>query len=52
MSTSTSLFVGSSELARLMSETDWRSTALGDAATWPQSVRAIIRMMLTSRYAM
>ncbi len=35
-----------------MAATDWGATGLGDTAAWPQSVRAIIRMMLTSRYAM
>jgi signal transduction histidine kinase len=46
------LFVGSSELATLMREAEWRQTPLGDPEHWPQSVRTIIRMMLTSRYAM
>ena len=46
------LFVGTSELARLMREKDWGRTAGGRPERWPQSVRAIIRMMLTSRYAM
>jgi signal transduction histidine kinase/DNA-binding response OmpR family regulator len=46
------LFVGSSELAALMRHVDWRHTPLGPADSWPQSVRTIIRMMLTSRYAM
>ena len=46
------LFVGSSELARLMRTTDWSQTPVGVPATWPASVCAIIRMMLTSRYAM
>jgi signal transduction histidine kinase len=47
-----SVFVGSSELAALMREVDWSRTAVGPVARWPQSVRAILRMMLTSRYAM
>ena len=46
------LFVGSSELAMLMRQTDWDHTALGKTSEWPQGVRAILRMMLTSRYAM
>jgi signal transduction histidine kinase/DNA-binding response OmpR family regulator len=46
------VFVGSSEVARLMRERDWRSTPLGPVDRWPQSVRAILRTMLTSRYAM
>jgi hypothetical protein len=46
------LFVGSSELAGLMRGFDWARTAVGPVEQWPQSVRAILRMMLTSRYAM
>ena len=46
------LFVGKSEVAALTRQLDWTSTPMGPAEAWPQSVRAIIRMMLTSRYAM
>jgi signal transduction histidine kinase/DNA-binding response OmpR family regulator len=46
------LFVGSSEVAALMRHTDWSRTAVGPVDSWPQSVRALVRMMLTSRYAM
>src|SRR5262249_56905479 len=46
------VFVGPSELAALMRDVDWSQTAVGPVARWPQSVRAIVRMMLTSRYAM
>ncbi len=46
------LFVGTSELASLMRTTDWSQTPVGVPGTWPASVCAIIRMMLTSRYAM
>jgi hypothetical protein len=46
------VFVGSSELATLMRKADWGRTAVGPVDRWPQSVRAILRMMLTSRYAM
>ena len=35
-----------------MCPTDWSETAVGVPARWPQSVCAIIRLMLTSRYAM
>jgi signal transduction histidine kinase/two-component SAPR family response regulator len=47
-----SLFVGSSELATLMRRTDWTQSAVGAPHLWPQSIRALVRMMLTSRYAM
>ncbi len=46
------LFVGGSQLAELMRATDWAKTPVGPAEEWPQSVRAILRLMLTSRYAM
>jgi signal transduction histidine kinase len=49
---SDTLFVGTSELAALMRRTDWAATSMGPIEQWPQSVRAIVRMMLTSRYAM
>jgi len=52
MQPSDTLFVGSSELAALMRSTDWGRTAVGVPEQWPQSVRAIVRLMLTSRYAM
>jgi signal transduction histidine kinase len=47
-----SVFVGRSELAVLMREVDWSRTAVGPVTHWPQSIRAILRLMLTSRYAM
>ena len=31
---------------------DWASTPLGPPADWPQSLRSIVRMMLSSRYPM
>jgi signal transduction histidine kinase len=49
---SNTLFVGQSELATLMREKDWSATPMGPIDQWPQSVRAILRMMLTSRFAM
>src|SRR3954469_12815135 len=52
MQPSDALFVGSSELAALMRSTDWGRTGVGPPEHWPQSVRAIVRLMLTSRYAM
>ena len=46
------VFVGTSDLAALMRRIDWRQTPVGATEQWPQSVRAIVRLMLTSRYAM
>jgi signal transduction histidine kinase len=36
----------------LMRQLDWRRTPLGPPAEWPHSLRTIVRVMLTSRYAM
>ncbi len=46
------LFPGSTEMARRMRDVDWSRTAVGPIDVWPYSVRAIVRMMLTTRYAM
>ena len=40
------------ELAALIDSRDWSDTPLGSAATWPQSLRTVLGIMLTSRYAM
>ncbi len=31
---------------------DWSRTPLGDAASWPQSLKTVVRIVLDSRYAM
>ncbi len=46
------LFAGGGEMAALMRAADWSKTALGPFETWPQSLRVVIRILLTSRYAM
>jgi signal transduction histidine kinase/response regulator RpfG family c-di-GMP phosphodiesterase len=46
------LFPGTAEMAERMRAVDWSLTAVGPIEGWPHSVRAIIRMMLTTRYAM
>jgi PAS domain S-box-containing protein len=46
------LFGADGELSRLMQARDWSSTSLGPVASWPQSLKIIIRIMLDSRYAM
>ena len=46
------LFPGDSELAGLMRAHDWASTPLGTPETWPQSLKTIVRILLTSRYQM
>ena len=40
------------EVGALMREMDWTTTALGPPDSWPQSLRTVVRIMLTSRYAM
>jgi signal transduction histidine kinase len=52
MSSADTLFVGSSELAALMRGLHWDDTGAGAVDHWPSGVCAIVRMMLTSRYAM
>ena len=39
------------ELAALVRDFDWSATPLGDRETWPQSLKTIVRVMLTSRFA-
>jgi signal transduction histidine kinase/DNA-binding response OmpR family regulator len=46
------IFVGDSEMASLMRAVDWSATSLGPVSRWPQSLRAVVRLMLTSRFAM
>ena len=46
------VFQGGGELGGLMRALDWRSTPLGQPADWPQSLKSVVRMMLTSRYPM
>jgi hypothetical protein len=39
-------------MAALTQAHDWASTPLGEAERWPESLKAIIQVMLDSRYAM
>ena len=43
---------GSGELAAMMRAKDWSATAVGVPETWPHSLRTVVRILLTSRYAM
>ena len=43
---------GGGEMGSLMRAFDWSRTPLGPVETWPQSLRTVVRIMLTSRYAM
>src|SRR5262245_46548014 len=46
------LFPGRSEMSGLMRAMDWSATSLGSAEAWPNSLRTIVRVLLTSRFAM
>ncbi|ULH13903.1 ATP-binding protein (plasmid) [Deinococcus sp. KNUC1210] len=46
------IFVGTGEMSRRMRALDWSGTPLGSPAEWPQSLKTIVRTMLTSRFAM
>src|SRR5690606_5721018 len=46
------IFVGDSEMARLMREYDWASTPLGPPAQWPNVLKVALRLLLTSRFEM
>src|SRR5580698_1746373 len=46
------LFPGGGDIGNLVREFDWSSTPLGDPKNWPQSLKTVVRVMLTSRFAM
>jgi PAS domain S-box-containing protein len=46
------IFVGDSEMARLMRRHDWASTSLGDPQNWPNALKVALRLLLTSRFEM
>jgi CheY-like chemotaxis protein len=46
------LFQTGGKMATRMAAKVWAETPLGSPSSWPQSLRAIVRVMLTSRYAM
>lgn len=45
-------WVRGGELGELVRKFDWSSTPLGDMDGWPQSLKTVVRVMLTSRFAM
>jgi PAS domain S-box-containing protein len=47
---SETIFVGDSEMARLMRSRDWSQTPLGAVETWPQSLRSTLSICLNSRF--
>ncbi|HET6877514.1 MAG TPA: SpoIIE family protein phosphatase [Jatrophihabitans sp.] len=46
------LFDPSTQLGRDLAAVDWAATPLGAPATWPASLRSVIRLLLGSRFAM
>lgn len=52
LSSGTDVFAGGGEMGVLMRATDWSATPLGPVETWPQSLFTVVRILLTSRYAM
>ncbi|MGD0735610.1 MAG: ATP-binding protein [Terracidiphilus sp.] len=40
------------EMPRLVDDFDWASTPLGPAGEWPDSLKAVVRILLTSRFPM
>jgi len=40
------------ELAQLVHDRDWSTTPLGPIDHWPQSLRSVVNIVLTSRYSM
>src|SRR5471030_2515612 len=46
------IFAGGGETGALMRALEWSRTPLGPVQTWPQSLRTVVRILLTSRYAM
>jgi PAS domain S-box-containing protein len=43
---------GGGEMGERMRALDWTKTPLGSPASWPQSLKTIVRVLLDSRYAM
>ena len=39
-------------MASLVGAFDWATTPLGPAAQWPESLKTVVRILLTSRFAM
>jgi PAS domain S-box-containing protein len=46
------VFGKSGELGRDLLKVDWESTPLGSLSSWSQSLKAVVRVMLTSRFSM
>jgi hypothetical protein len=40
------------QMENLVEDFDWTQTPLGPVSSWPQSLKTVVRILLTSRYAM
>ena len=49
-SKSEQIFVGNSEMARLMRSVAWSQTSLGDPSSWSQSLKTVLSILLTSQH--
>jgi PAS domain S-box-containing protein len=52
MSSAPEFLQGGGEMGRRMREFDWAAHPLGPPENWPRSLKTVIRIMLTSRFAM
>jgi hypothetical protein len=43
---------GGGEMGERVRAFNWSATPLGDPATWPQSLKTVVRVLVTSRFAM
>ncbi len=50
--TGTAFALAGGEMAALIGSTEWAATAIGSTDLWPQSLVTILRILVTSRYAM
>ena len=44
------VFIGESDMAALMRTVDWAGTPIGAVESWPQSLRTVVSICLTSRF--
>jgi PAS domain S-box-containing protein len=50
--TASDFLAGGGQMGERMRRLDWSRTGVGEPATWPQSLRTVVRILLTSRFAM
>lgn len=46
------LFAGDGDAAAAMAAVDWAATPLGPSRSWPQELRSVVRVLLSSRFSM